>query len=179
MSKFRKLIVFIILSTIVVFILALFSLYRSQMQDVIICSSDNAASYIPSAICSSYLYHFMGDSADIKELEENTGIMIAFDVNKEGINKDKKDKKLFLFLVSKGADVNKQNKITGLYPIHEAILRNNLHAVNLLLSHGADPELKDRKNQLNSLHFTQILIKKNPSINRSSIEKVLLKFRLK
>jgi hypothetical protein len=160
-----------ITAVITVLILVALSLYRSNIQDVIICSADNTASYIPSTICSGYLYNFMGEPDEIKELEKNIGIIIAFDVNKE-----KEDEKLFLFLIEKGININSVNATTGFYPIHEAILRNNLSAVNLLLSHRANPKLKDKQYNLNSLDFTRFLIKKNPAINRSSVEAVLLKY---
>lgn len=148
------------------------SLQRSSMLEVIICSTDNTVMYIPSSLCKSYLYNFRGNSDDIAELKITTGITIAFDIRDQT-----QRKQLFEFLLNQGLEVNTPNTQNGLYPLQAAILRNDLDAVKLLLDHGANPALKNKRRGLDSLEFMHQLIQRKPEINRKPIERILTRKR--
>ena len=158
--------IFVVVSILLVAAISLMlvSLHRTSFQDFIICSTNDEASYIPVKLCQSYLYNFRGNAEDIHELEQTTGVTIAFDVEDQT-----QRRALFEFLLSKGMDINKQNLLTGLYPIHELILRNDVKAIKLLLQHGADINLEDSHYQKNALEFTQLLIQTKPEIERKQI----------
>ncbi len=149
----------------------IYSLRHTDMHYAIILATHEDASYIPSSIYRFYLYTYRWTPEDIEELQSSVGVLAFFNDEDKTI-----DEKLFYFLLDKGLNINGVHEISGLYPLHQAILMNDLNLVRLLLLNGADPtiEAKLYQHQLNSLDFTRKLMTLKPDIDRKPIERILL-----
>lgn len=157
----------LILTSVIVLIslsILAFTLHRTNFQDVIIYSVNEDSHYLPARVIQRYLYNFRGSEQDINSLEKEAGITIAFDIE----NKVQR-RNIFNFLLEKGININKKNTVSGLYPIHEVILRNDVEAVKQLIKNGADLQLKDSTYQKNALAFSKLLIKSKPDVDRHPI----------
>jgi len=148
----------------------IFSLNNYDIEEVIICSSNNNAHYIPSNICKYYLFNYRGNKNDIAKLSKFSNL--SFLIHLENI---KLRNRLFDFFIKNGSDINGASNIDGLTPLHAAILVNDAELVKYLLKIGADPATIDRNNKLTAIQFLHLLINKAPEVNRKEVKLLLEK----
>ncbi len=146
----------------------IFSLNNYDIEEIIICSSNNDANYIPSNICKYYLFNYRGNKNDVTRLSKTSNL--SFLINIE--NKELREA-LFDYFIEKGSDINGLSNTDGLTPLHAAILVNDSKLVKYLLHKGADPAITDRDNQLTAIQFLQLLTSKTPETNRKEIKSLL------
>jgi ankyrin repeat protein len=145
-----------------------YSLSQDNIENLIVCSVDDGASYIPAQICEYYLFNLRGTPQDIAFLNEGAGLGFLV-----GISDREKRKRLMDFFIAKGVDVNGKSNIDGLTPLHAAILSNDHELVAYLIDKGANPYTKDRDNNMIAREFLNLLAEKNPDIDRSLVRKEL------
>jgi len=121
---------------IVVFMSIFISMSNSDIEELIVCSSNNESSYIPQSLCNYYLINHRGTKGDVQLLESRSGISFVF-----GVVDEKKRNKLFDFLVEKNIDINKVSSIDGFSPLHAAVLEKDEKLVKKLLELGADKSI--------------------------------------
>lgn len=78
----------------------------------------------------------------------------------------------------KGCSFNAHDPETGLTPIHQAVLFNNVSLAEILMRHGADTRKKiqrpkSKTDNLNAREFAEFLQKKNKATDYSQILKLL------
>ena len=147
---------------------ALYSLINSDIEDVIICSTDENTHYIPSDACEYYLLNYRADEGDIESLESGAGLAFLFEIK----DIDKRDVYIKYF-ISKGIKVNTLSHIDGLSPLHSAILLNDFGLVQLLMDKGASITIKEKSHGLTPLEFIHKLSEKNAQIDRQLISELL------
>ena len=167
-SSMKKLFLFVLISFMLLFAAGVFTLTRNNIEDIIVCSSNESASYIPSLMCEQYLLNFRGQVADIDYLKQRTGLNFL-----ANIENPQKRSRLFGFFLAKGMDVNAINNIDGLTPLHAAILLNDAKLADFLLQHGADKTIRDRTNNLTPLAFLEQMDRQLPGVDRSRLRQVL------
>jgi len=159
-----------LLLIIVAGVSALFiSLTNSDIEDVIICASDNDAYYIPEDLCRYYLYNYRGSKEDIEYLQSRAGLGFVFGISDRSMRRD-----VIQFLIAKGLSVNGISNFDGLTPLHAAILLNEPDLVQLLIESGADKG-KKAENGMDAMSFLALLEVKNPDIDRKKIRQLLSK----
>ena len=149
-------------------ITAAYSLSESNIEDIIICSTNDDTHYIPNKGCEFYLFNFRSSKNDIQYLESGSGLAFLFgikDINKRYIYLE--------HFLSKGMSIDAQSNIDGLTPLHSAILLNDIKLVKYLIEKGANPMQTERNHALTPLSFLQNLNKSNNFINRAPIENFL------
>jgi len=125
---------------------------KSDIEDLIICSSQNNSHYIPQDFCKSYLFNFRGTKRDIQNLESRSGISSIF-----GLNAEHDKETLFNFLVSKNININKISPIDGFSQLHAAVLENNKSLVEKLLKSGVDKSVISSSTNNTALELAQQL----------------------
>lgn len=143
---------------------------QDNIENLILCASDENASYIPATICEHYLLKFRGNQADIEYLTKRTGLNFLANIEDPVIRT-----KLFEFFIDKGMDINLINQIDGLTPLHAAILLNDDKLLGFLLRKGANPQLRDRNKGLTPLEFLEQMEKQLPGIDRTRLKQLLKK----
>lgn len=147
---------------------ALYSLINSDIEDVIICSTDDNTHYIPSDACEYYLLNYRADNDDIESLESGARLAFLFEIK----DTDKRDAYIEHF-ISKGVAVNTLSHIDGLSPLHSAILLNDFGLVQLLINKGASVTIKEKSLGLTPLEFIHKLSEKNAQVDRQLISEFL------
>ncbi|MEI8620829.1 hypothetical protein P4S66_08130 [Pseudoalteromonas sp. B129b] len=148
---------------------ALYSLINSDIEDVIICGTNNNTHYIPSDACEYFLFNYRSGKDDIESLESGAGLAFLFEIK----DIDKRDAYIEHF-ISKGIKVNTLSHIDGLSPLHSAILLNDFGLVQLLIGKGASITIKEKAHGLTPLEFIHKLRENNAQINRQLISEFLL-----
>lgn len=121
------------------------SIYFKHIYTLTACSQGQIA-LIPKYLCRTYLYHFRGTKNDIDQINYDGSLFEII----SGFEKEDQTK-LLSFFIEKGVGINELNGRTGTSPLHEAVLDNNLEVTELLLTHGANPLVKDKKRSLTPL----------------------------
>jgi len=171
-----KVISFILLVSFVVASLAVYTMATLNIQQLIICSTNEDAMYIPKDVCKFYLHNFRENSEDIVYLENSSGIAYLFEIDPAEIKYE-----LLEFFIKNGADVNHLNVIDGLTPLNTSILLNDYDLTKYLLLKGANPLLKEKNSGMTAYQFIELL-SSNESKNikdRSKIQTLLLSIREK
>ncbi|WP_351074584.1 ankyrin repeat domain-containing protein [Shewanella sp. CAL98-MNA-CIBAN-0140] len=143
---------------------AIYTLSNSKIESVIISGAGEDGLYIPNAISHAYLMNFRLRDSDIKELESRAGIATLFGVQDE-------DRK-YLYLdsfIKNGASVNAESVISGLPPLHAALLFNDSKLVHFLILRGAETKQKNTQFGMNAHDFVKHLQAKKPLIDRSDV----------
>ena len=165
----KTLFIIIPLSFLILYsITAAYSLSESNVEDIIICSTNDDTHYIPNKGCEFYLFNFRTSKNDIQYLESGSGLAFLFgikDINKRYIYLD--------HFLSKGMSIDTQSNIDGLPPLHSAILLNDLKLVKYLIEKGVNTMQTERNYELTPLSFLQKLNENNDFIDRAPIENFL------
>lgn len=96
----KKIFLLALIIPFIVVVLAIYSISTLNIQQLVICSSDDNAFYIPKNICKYYMYNYRGSSEDINVLEKNYNISYLFSTQ----NANEKYNEIEFFL-KKGANV--------------------------------------------------------------------------
>jgi hypothetical protein len=119
---------------------------------------------IPQHFCRIYLYEFRGSRDDVAIINHDGSLIGLLSTA------NKKDQvKLLEFLLNKGVDINGLDERSGISPLHAAVLDNDADVAELILKHGANPLLKDRKRRLTPSGFARQLREKSNQPDRSAI----------
>ena len=165
----KSLFIIIPLSFLILYsITAIYSLSESNVEDVIICSTDNGTHYIPNKACELYLFNFRSSDDDIQYLESGAGLSFLFGI------KDRNKRYIYLeHFLSNGVSIDAQSNIDGLSPLHAAILLNDLKLVEYLIGKGANTAITEKNHELTPLDFLQKLNENNNLIDRTPIKRFL------
>ncbi|MGD8569280.1 MAG: hypothetical protein PVJ39_14430 [Gammaproteobacteria bacterium] len=164
----KKLLIGLLVVIIVAGATSVYSLSQDNIENLIVCSVNDEASYIPSNVCQYYLVNFRGNRDDIAFLNKGAGLGFLI-----SIENNAKRKRLLDFFIAKGMDVNSKSRIDGLTPLQAAILLNDHNLVAYLLKKGADPSIPDRDNGMTAREFLKLLTEKKPDVDRSLVRKEL------
>ena len=135
----------------------------ADFESLLLCSQGKDT-LLPKSICQSYLFRFGAEAEDIAALNRGTGV--GWVVRAE----DEDDrKKLVAFLLQSGVDINAIDQRSGISALHTAVLENDLAAVELLLSNGANPAVRDRDHGRTPLAFALDLESKPNQPDRGAI----------
>lgn len=148
--------------------LGLFSMSTGNIEDIVICSTNDESHYMPSSVCEYYLLHYRLTKEDIRFLEARSGLAFLFDIS----DKSKRDHFLKYF-VSKGVSTSKPSVIDGYPPLHAAIINNDPELVEFLLAHGANPEQKDDNHHQTAQEFVDFLDRTKSPADRGAIKELL------
>ena len=148
--------------------IALYSLSESNIEDIIICSSNNETHYIPDGICELYLLNYRATENDIQFLETRSGLAFLF-----GIQNENKRYNYLEYFLSKGISIDALNSVDGLSPLHAAVVLNDLKLVEYLLDKGASATQIDKNYGLTPLELLQKLNVGNNPMDRDAIAKIL------
>ena len=139
----------------------------TDFEALLLCSEGNDE-LIPKSMCQSYLFNFGANQEAIAKL--NQGVGVGWVMRAE----DERDrKKLVRFLLQKGVDINAIDRRSGITALHTAVLENNLSAVELLLSNGANPAIEERKRGKTPLELALELKNRPDQPDRTAIIKLL------
>ena len=119
----------------------------TNFEFLLICSQGKE-SLIPKSACQAYLFRFGGSPKDIAQINRGIGTMWALSAE------DKDDRiALFQFLLKKGININGLDERSGVSALHATVIDNDPEAVELLLTNGADPTIKDKNGGKTPLDF--------------------------
>lgn len=137
-----------------------------DIEELILCASDDGGFSIPAPMCKSYLLNFRGTEEDINVLEAGAGL--AYALSAPGTT-DRFE--ISRFLIEQGLDVNSRNHYTSLKltPLHSAVLDNDAAAVSFLLENGADRSARTVDKAMTPLEFAELLEAKDPATDRSAV----------
>lgn len=147
----------------------MYSLSENNVEDIIICGTNDDTHYIPNKVCELYLFNFRTSGNDIQSLELGAGLAFLFGI--QDINKR------YIYLehfLSKGTSIDALSNIDGLSPLHAAILLNDLKLVKYLIAKGANTSQTEGNYELTPLSFLQKLGKNNNLIDRTPIANILI-----
>lgn len=139
----------------------------TDFEALLLCSEGNDE-LIPKSLCQGYLFNFGGKPEEIAALNQGVGVGWVMRAKDEGDRK-----KLVSFLLKKGVDIDAIDQRSGITALHTAVLENDLPAVELLLSKGANPSIKDRSHGKTPLEFAVDLKNKPNEPDRTAIIRLL------
>gem|GEM_PF-697860 len=151
-----------------VVVMGIRSMTQGDIEDVVICSTNESSHHMPSSVCEYYLFNHRVTEADIEFLERGAGLAFLFDIQ----NKEERNRRVAHF-IEQGASLDKPSPIDGFPPLHAAILYNDLELVEMLVEKGADLEQADRHHDLTPLEFAEFLSRRNEETDRGAILLVL------
>jgi hypothetical protein len=156
-----------------------------KVTDLVLCSLNDNVVYLPESLCSAYLIKMRSKPEDIAQLKNNGGVKFILSAspnvslsaksNSEAEEKNKETRILVDHFLAKGLDINQISKIDGLTALHGEILLNRPEWVEFLIKRGASLKQKDNRFNLTPLEFAQMLQKKNPTTDRSTVISILSK----
>jgi len=152
--------------------LATFTLYKMDMDELIMCSVGEGGFRLPEKVCESFMRKFRTNKVNIDSLNNGAGIDAILNLS----NNEKKYT-LAEYFLSKGLDINGINHYgeANLTPIHAAILYNDFVRVEFLVKHRADLNIKDPRYNMTPLEFAKSLQENRPEVDRGKIISLLEK----
>jgi len=139
----------------------------ADFESLLLCSQGKD-DLIPKSMCQSYLFRVGGEPEDIEALNRGTGVGWVIRAEDEDDRR-----KLVAFLLQSGVDINAVDRRSGITALHTAVLENDLSAVELLMSNGADPAIGDRGRGRTPLEFALELESKPNQPDRGAIVELL------
>lgn len=139
----------------------------ADFESLLLCSQGKDE-WIPKSMCQRYLFRFGGAPEDIEALNHGTGVGWVIRAEDEDDRR-----KLLAFLLHSGVDINAVDRRSGITALHTAVLENDLSAVELLLSKGANPAIGDRGRGKTPLEFALELERKPKQPDRGAIVELL------
>jgi hypothetical protein len=133
--------------------LATVAIVRQDIHALLICA-DQGGLKVPfsRSLCRQYLFSFRGTAQDIAALHEGVGVSFVL----QGRSPPADRERILSFLVDKGLDPNHID-MHRLTPLHAAVVANSVQEVELLLRHGARPDVKDERYGLTPLELALTL----------------------
>lgn len=135
----------------------------ADFESLLLCSQGKDT-LIQKSICQGYLFRFGAETEDIAALNRGTGVGWVMRAEDEDDRK-----KLVAFLLQSGVDINTIDQRSGITALHTAVLENDLAAVELLLSNGANLAVGDRDHGRTPLEFALELETKPNQPDRGAI----------
>lgn len=155
--------------------LATYFLKTTKIEDIVLCIGDKDKAWteksinLPAGMCDYFLRHYRNDKEDISQLEQGTGLSFVLHA---------RDRRLSDYFIKNGINVNKVSPLTGLTPLHNMVVNNDIELVKYLLEHGADVKVKaDAKfypAAYTSLELLDMLSQKDPKTDRSAVRQLLI-----
>lgn len=150
----------------------IYAMSEMSMLHLIMCSTGEGSTRIPSRVCEYYMKSFRGNEDDMKELA-----MGGVDTILNGESKKKYE--VAAYFIAKGLDVNGvnhnyQREPRDVTPLHASVLYNDAERTKFLIDHGADPTIKSKSySDMTPLDLAQVLQKKHPNEDRSELIRLL------
>ncbi|MGY5451640.1 hypothetical protein ACVFI8_11950 [Agarivorans sp. MS3-6] len=144
--------------------LAGYSLVQSNVEDIIVCATNDNSHYIPSSVCDYYVVNYRLGDEDIAFLSAGAGLNFLIGVPDVALRE-----KYIRLLVERGISINSSSQVDGMTPLTSAILLNDPVLVQLLTDLGADPRVLDKKFSTNAFGVLSFLQDKQPSVDRAAI----------
>lgn len=162
--------IIIVILPIALFSITVTTISRLSVQDLLICSTDNNSYLLPASFCYCY-FNNLSDLHDADYLDQHAGLAFAFD-----IVPTQRKYKILERLLTIGVDINKPAAVDGLPPLHAAILLHDAKLVQFLLNHGANINVTDNNQHMNSTQLVEYLIQHNTSTDLLAIQNMLIDF---
>lgn len=152
-----------------IFSLMLYAMPKMSIQHLILCSSNESDTRIPSSLCNYYMLNHRITESDIKELSEGAGL--EYILNLESHEKYK----IAEIFISRGLDVNGVNHFSNrdVTPLQASVFYNDVERVKFLIKHGADVSIRSKGYGMTALELAKKLHKENSKEDRSEIIKIL------
>lgn len=164
----KKLLFILLLALLTTAGIGIYSMTRYNIEALIVCASNEKASYLPSFVCENYLYDYRGHPVDIAFLNGRTGLNFLANIENTQIRQH-----LFEFFIRRGMNINATSNVDGLTPLHAAVLLNDPDLAKLLLKMGANTQVRERTNGFTPLEFLIQMDVNLPGIDRSRLKQVL------
>ncbi len=127
--------------------LMFYAITQMEMVHLMLCSTNQGSTRIPSSFCKYYLVNYRTNEQGIKELSEGGGLDVILN-----IEEDAAEYELAKLFLAKGLDVNGVNHYTAaspndkkMTPLQAAVVHNDVRRVKFLLEYGADLRLTGYK----------------------------------
>ncbi|MEZ9142427.1 MULTISPECIES: hypothetical protein [unclassified Shewanella] len=134
-----------------------------NIEDLAACGADEGGLYIPGNLCNFVLLNLRLSDLDIKDFESRGGIASLY-----SIHEDVKYIYLDAFIKA-GTSVNNESVMSGLPPLHAAILANDNQLVTFLLAREASLTQLNSQFGMNARDFTYHLAEIKPNVDRSDV----------
>ncbi len=120
--------------------LMLYAMTQMEMVHLMLCSTNQGGTKIPSSLCRYYLVNHRINEKGIKELSEGGGLDVVLNIEENAAEYE-----LAKMLLAKGLDIDRANHAGGtdVTPLQAAVLYNDVRRVNFLLEYGADIHLSE------------------------------------
>jgi len=127
--------------------LALYVMTEMEMVHLMLCSTNQGGTKIPSSICKYYLVNYRINEKGIKELSEGGGLDVVLNV--EGYAEGRAPKyELAKIFLAKGLDVNGVNHYKAraedksMTPLQAAVVYNDAPRIKFLIKQGAGLQMR-------------------------------------
>ena len=154
----------LVLIPLIVVGVGFYSMSKGDIEDIVICATNEESHYIPASICEYYLLNYRVTNEDVRFLEGRSGLAFLFEMPDKS-----KRQALLEHFISKGVSIDKQSSIDGYTPLHAAIIKNDPELVAFLLERGANPNQKDQEHNLTPKEFVDYLNQRKSSMDRSAV----------
>ncbi|MFN3882356.1 MAG: hypothetical protein ACK4L8_13115 [Nitrincola lacisaponensis] len=146
-----------------------YAISQMSIQHLILCSSNESGTRIPSGLCNYYMLNFRANESDINDLSSGAGL--DYILNLEGPNKYK----IAEIFISRGLDVNGVNHFSNMdvTPLHASVLYNDVERVVFLIKQGADVNIRSEGYEMTALELAEKLHEDNDKEDRSEIIRIL------
>ncbi len=135
---------------------------------VLLDCSKGQVSMIPQFLCRNYLFRFGLAADDVAQINHDGSLFHVVSTA------DQMDQvQLLEFLLKHGVAINGLDGRVGITALHGAALDNNVEVAELLLQHGADRLIRDRKHGLTPFEFAQRAGEKSDRPDRTAMMRLL------
>jgi len=141
---------------------------QNNIEELIVCATDDKASYIPAIVCETYLLNYRGHGADLQYLKTRTGLNFLTNIEDVSIRNQ-----LFKFFIGRGMNINAVSPVDGLTPLHAAVLLNDSELARFLIKQGANPRVREKNSALTPLEYLDLMNAQYPGINRDKTRQAL------
>ena len=136
---------------------------------LIVAATSGSVWWVPNPVAFDYLKHIAYFNPNAPSPSGSATLLEAtlngYDLPNATTAERRRTFEVADFLIGRGADVNGRSEVTGLTPLHAAILSCSPDIVQYVISKGADVHLKITRGKLagrTPLGFAQYLLERNP-----------------
>lgn len=149
--------------------LMLYAMTQMDMVHLMLCSTNQGGSRIPSSLCKYYLTNYRINEEGIKELSDGGGLDVVLNVEKNATEYE-----LAKIFLANGLDVNGINHYgsSGSTPLQAAVAYNDVPRVKFLIEQGADLHITGSEG-MTALALAIRLHKETTFQNRNEIIRLL------
>ncbi len=159
----------VVLALLGTFLLMLYAMLQMNIQHLILCSSNESDTRIPSSLCNYYMLNYRITEIDIKDLSEGAGL--EYILNLESPEKYE----MAEIFISRGLNVNGINHFNDkdVTPLQAAVFYNDLERVKFLIKKGANINIRSEGYGMTALELAKKLHKDIGKEDRSEIIKII------